>query len=56
MLGPSAVLLGIPLAIGAAVGAVRTAPDRVFAVAALVVSVLEALGIAVLLGMVVVGG
>ncbi len=43
MLGSSMIVLGMFLAFNASLTAVRTAPDRVFAVAALAVTICEAL-------------
>jgi hypothetical protein len=44
------VVFGVPIAIAASVVAWRSAPDRGFAAAALAISLLEALGLLVIVG------
>lgn len=45
MLGPSIILVGLPAALGSSLYALARAPDRPFAVAALVLSAFEAVAL-----------
>ena len=51
MLGPCAILFGTPLAIGYSVMACVRAPDRGFAIAAVVLAALQAIALLGLLSM-----
>ena len=55
MLGPGAVVIGIPVALSASLQALRTATDRPFALAALIISVLEALALVFVVGRTLIG-
>ena len=55
MLGQSVVIIGLPAVVGASFGALRAAPDRAFALAAVAISLLEALGLVVFLALTVLG-
>ena len=55
MLGPGAVVIGIPVALSASLQALRTAADRPFALAALIISVVEALAVVIIVGRALLG-
>ena len=56
VLGTSALVLGVPVAVGCALKALHSAPDHGFAIAAMAVAALEVIGLAGAVAFFVLGG